>query len=546
MSQIFPLIKKILNIGKKIFLVIVVYFVVISLFFYFMNKDKPAYQAEQDPIQKNRDEIYKVINDKKINSTKEGKAKIAIYRTITCNFIGEACTNNPNDGDKNFSKSIFGFASNLIAFPYTNPPASGVYWAYTSLQKAGFIPKSYAAEGMGFAALRPLSNIWKLIRDISYIILVIILIAIGFMIMFRMKLNPQTVISVENALPKIVVSLLLITFSFAIAGFIVDLMYILITVIIAILGDNNINFDIAKYQQDFLTAGMGKLWVSVYINPLKIGNALLNMLPIWLSWTVRAISTFITLRLVNSVWNLIYPSIQSFDIIGIATGIIGKIPSGIISFVLIPVIFILGLLLIPQLVIFLLILMSMFLLFMRIFILLFKAYLQIIIMIIFAPVILLFEAIPGKSAFSFWLKNLLAEMTTFPIVITLLIVGELIVKMMAAPGNFWAPPFLYGINPEAYGIIVGAGILFIIPDIIQLVKQQLFGVKGLGVDIGPGVFFGGVGTVVGGGTGLLGQIGSINLGLSAIFGPEGVRAGIKRIGGVARGLVSPKKELTEN
>lgn len=536
------MIKKVLEIFKKVVLVLAVYFIVISLFMYFINKDKP--KITYDPIQKNRDEIYKVINDKKINSTKEGKATIAIYRTMMCNIFGEACTDDPNDGDTNFHKSLFGLMSKLIAFPYANPPASGVYWAYTGLQNAGFIPKTYAAEGIGFAALRPLTNIWKLIRDISYIILVLILIAIGFMIMFRMKLNPQTVISVENALPKIVVSLLLITFSFAIAGFIVDLMYILITVIIAVLGDNNVNFDIAKYQQDFLTAGMGKLWVSVYINPLRIGNALLNMLPIWLSWTIRAISAFLTLRLTNSIFGLVYPSIQTFDNLGVFTGIIGKFPSGVISFILIPIIFILGILLVPQLVIFLLILMSMLLLFFRIFILLFKSYLQILIMIIFAPIILLFEAIPGKSAFSFWLKNLLAEITTFPIVITLLIVGELIVKMMAAPGNFWTPPFLTGINPEAYGIIVGAGILFIIPDIIQLVKQQLFGVKGLGIDIGPGVFFGGVGTVVGGGTGLMGQIGSISLGLQA-FAPQG---GIRQVLDKMKGWASrsAKKIETES
>ena len=35
------------------------------------------------------------------------------------------------------------------------------------------------------------------------------------MIMFRSKLNPQTSVSIQLALPKIVVSLILVTFSYA-------------------------------------------------------------------------------------------------------------------------------------------------------------------------------------------------------------------------------------------------------------------------------------------------------------------------------------------
>ena len=43
-----------------------------------------------------------------------------------CSMIGEACTDNPADADKNYGKSVFGFMSNLIIIPYANPPASGV------------------------------------------------------------------------------------------------------------------------------------------------------------------------------------------------------------------------------------------------------------------------------------------------------------------------------------------------------------------------------------------------------------------------------------
>lgn len=220
LSFYLTILKKIFGIGKKILLVITTFFIILGLFAYFINRDK--IQITANPVEKNKAEIYKMINDPALKKTKQGKLSIAIYRAIMCGMMGEACSNNPQDGKVNFKNSAFGFISNIISIPFTNPPASGLYWAYTGLQNAGFIPKIYAAEGIGFAAISPIAKIWTIFRDITYVILVIVLIAIGFMIMFRMKLNPQTVISVENALPRIVISLLLITFSFAIAGFLIE------------------------------------------------------------------------------------------------------------------------------------------------------------------------------------------------------------------------------------------------------------------------------------------------------------------------------------
>ena len=61
------------------------------------------------------------------------------------------------------------------------------------------------------------------------------MIVIGFMVMFRRKIDPKTVITVQNALPKIVLALLLVTFSYAIAAFMIDLMYLVMAIIINLL-----------------------------------------------------------------------------------------------------------------------------------------------------------------------------------------------------------------------------------------------------------------------------------------------------------------------
>src|SRR3989338_772283 len=162
--------KPTINFLKKTFLVIAVYFIVISLFSHFIQKDRISLSPKTSPIEKNRAEIYKIINDKELNKTQQGKLTIALYKMFMCSMIGEACTNNPNDADKNYKKSVFGFMSNLIIIPYANPPASGVMWAYEGLQNAGFVPKTMAAEGIGFAAIKPFTNLWKILRDLSYML----------------------------------------------------------------------------------------------------------------------------------------------------------------------------------------------------------------------------------------------------------------------------------------------------------------------------------------------------------------------------------------
>lgn len=102
---------------------------------------------------------------------------------------------------------------------------SGIGYSQNLLRK--FSPVSVVnAQGFGFSGLNWVQTYWRGFRDISYALLVLVVIVFAFMIMFRVKLSPQTVISVQSALPKVIVAMVLITFSYAIAGFAVDLMYV--------------------------------------------------------------------------------------------------------------------------------------------------------------------------------------------------------------------------------------------------------------------------------------------------------------------------------
>jgi len=534
----FLFLKPALSFLKKAFLVISVYFIVISLFSHFINKDKVSLSSNKtDPIKQNRAEIYKVINDKELNKTKEGKLTIALYKMSMCSMIGEACTNNPDDADKNYGKSVFGFMSNLIIIPYANPPASGVMWAYEGLQNAGFVPKTMAAEGIGFAAIKPFSNLWKIFRDLSYMLLVIVLIAIGFMIMFRAKINPQTVISVENALPKIVISLILITFSFAIAGFIIDLMYVIIGITVSVLIKDPTK--VTTFKNEYMLASGMDLWRDVrgrfgtqWVG-MALGSAFIQIVPMSVNLILRSAGGVIFIFLMK--WLLLFVTEHGGNLlgfantnIGVATAILGpgEMIKAIVSFSSIGFgllfLFLVGFIyLIPWLVSAIIGFSFIFLMF-RLFFLLFSSYLKLIINIMISPLLLLFEAVPGKNAFKYWIMNLVGNLIIFPIMIFVFILAYLIIFDTASSDMTARLPYLYGIDSNSFRLMIGLGIIFLIPDFVKAIKEAL-GIKELPFQIGVGTYFGGLAAGGGAAMGAIGQFGSISLALGA-FNSGGILA----------------------
>lgn len=542
-----PYLKSAFGIFKKVILVVIVYFIVISLFFHFIGKDKVALSPKVNPIEQNRTEIYNVINDSKLKKTVEGRLKIVVYRQTFCKLMGEGCTNNPSDGDKNFNNSIIGFISNLFVSPIVNPPASGVYWAYSSLQNAGFIPKTLAAEGIGMGSIQPFSKIWKIFRDITYLLFVVILIAIGFMVMFRTKINPQTVISVENSLPRIIIALILITFSFAIAGFMIDLMYILIAIFISILGPiyrfgSGINpfcpppHTIADLQKYYIQAspcviyeGIGnqQLFRNLYWNlPLQL-TTLIPALGVTLRIVVGGILSYFTLHLLDffgtEIPKAIAGWIGSIQANIMPAGLGGSVDLNKIleSFYSVNKVFMFVVLAVfmmtlgVNILLGLIIWFSIVFIFFRILFMLFSSYIKILLLIILSPLYLLFEAIPGQSAFTNWLKNLAGELITFPLIVGVFLLGS-IISDTASAGNLIQFPFLVGIDAKSFGFIIGLALCFMAPDLVKAVRQVFIPKPGILEGAGPGVFFGGAMAGVSGGLGELSKVAGIGFYLAPV------------------------------
>lgn len=546
-------VKNIFAFGKKVFLVLFVYALVLSLFSFFSNTKQDTKIKSPNPIVESRKKIYTRLFSEETNKTFVGRSTAKVLRVFTCAFSGEACTKNPNDGDKNFNASIFGMLSKGIAFPYQQPPASGVYWVAATLENAGLIPKSYAAEGVGFAAIKPLMGLWKAFRDVSYLLAVIFLIAVGFMIMFRMKINPQTVISVENTLPKIITVLLLVTFSFPIAGFMIDLMYVLTAVGVSLIakgGSGTVLYDVAEFQKTFLNAGPSVIFNSILGHPLGFNNnTIVNHLPgvgpiatlvnspigvlYFFGWQFRAMLGWFIALILDIVFGVvfaffIYPQLlkglglgdldKALSNIAGATVSPGRLPEAFLMPVYQTLLSIIGLVvgvfLVPA-VLGLLFFFTVLYLWARIFVMLLTAYIQVMLLIIFSPVYISMELLPGsKMTFTQWLKNLVGELIAFPLVAILFsvayVVGQQSVIASGLNGNFFSPPFIVGLDANAVATLVSFGLTILIPDLVKSIKEGI-GAKGVGMGAGIGMFFGGAGAAVGGTMSMVGQYGSISM-----------------------------------
>lgn len=519
---------------KKIVLFISVIATVSTLFFIFSSGER--YKLNPEAIVKeNRDQINAFVNDKELNSTKDGRLLILAYRSLTCIVSGEACLVDPNKHEDNFNKSIFGLTSNLFAYPTSNPPASGIYWTYTGLQNTGFIPKSYAAQGIGFAAIQGYQGIWKLFRDLAYVVLVLVIVVIGFLIMFRVKINPQTVITLENALPRIIVTLLLITFSFAIAGFLIDLMYLVIALMISQLTQLNITHfapsDAVGLINKYSTAKIGDIY-----NPTDglwtIGTSFFSVLP----YLVRSVfQTFFTLfgaillnkyivvehleklvKWTEGIGGTIGGGVSALGFGGSATigaalgGLISQFGTLIMSIAFISVIWPIVAPLLVGLIVFLSIVFLVF----RVFFLVLKIYVSIILQIIFSPVILLINAVPGKNMFSKWIRSLFANIFVFPMIILLILIADILGSLNNS-GNVWKPPFIYGIDTKAFSTLLALGMLLVIPDMIKAFKAAL-GVKESPIKFGLGMFFGGASGIGGAGMEQLSKFGYMGHGIDTV------------------------------
>ena len=331
---------------------------------------------------------------------------------------------------------MVGNMTKLIVGMYAYPPARTERFVVDVIHSTGVEP-AYA-QGLGFAALDPVLDLWKKFRNVAYFFFIFLFIIIGFMIMFRSKIGGQAAITAQQAIPSILISLILVTFSYAISGFLIDLMYLSMFMIVGIFGE--------------ITTSSGAASNLISMNIFSLGGELLKSVKDSLGQTTDII-------------NLLIKSMIGTE--NALTGIVSIISGLTLSLVLAVAIVI-----------------ALF----RLFFELLKSYATIVVNVVTAPIILMFGAIPGKNVFSGWIMSMIGNLAAFPAVLLVIVLfyefteagsGGVTVKT----GGFM-PPFLVGSgNSSVASALLGFALLLALPDVVKKIKDKLGAKAGLGEEI---------------------------------------------------------------
>lgn len=402
-----------------------------------------------------------------------------------------------------------GAMGNLIAMTFSVPVHTGDYFGY--LVSNFGIAKSAYAQGLGFNSLSPLTDIWIAFRNISYLLFVLVFVVIGFAIMFRVHIDPRTVMTIENQIPRIVIGLILVTFSLAIAGFMIDIMWLLSYLVIEIFAgiDPSVRAMVTEFQgknaleiaNNLQIQGLGGStgYIGIVTNASGAVKDNVSSLVQGLSGTILGdilVTIGATILLTTTKLGLLAQNVLH------ATGFLGNVLGGLVigvgttALALATGNQILGLLggLIAFIVIAIALLFALF----RLWFTLLKTYIFILLNIVLAPFWILTGLIPGsKIGFTGWLRDMAANLMAYPVTLAMFMLAQVFITKFGATqtsGQFVPPLIGNPGQPNAIGSLIGLGMILLTPGVVDLVRKAFQApesdlsavAKSLGVGLGVG------------------------------------------------------------
>lgn len=424
-------------------------------------------------IRQKQDAIYEGNNQEAWIDSALGSNLMSLQIALSGTFP-EALLNDDIKDNSYIPGGIIGISNQIIASTFT-PMASGI--EYIAQVKNNFLGKpAYAANQTGFEGLKSIMNLWKMFRNVVYIFISLIFVAIGIMIMLRIKISPQATITIQSSIPKIISTLILITFSYAIAGLCIDIINLFQAFAISLLFNG-----LGKNPSESLFTPN---WSTPFRYIIENIQSALNLSP----YDFSSLNN-LDFNGVKSLINRLAPT----SIIALLGGIIGGITGTFanpglgtaIGFLTGSV----GITLILNLIITIYLIKFIFSLA--------KCYISVLLKIIFAPFELLLGAFPNsKIGFSSWITGIFANITVFPISLIFLILANIIIDIIGGSSGLWAPSL---VTDSGYSwflpIIIGIASIallsklpVLIPEFIYQIKPSPFGKAiGEGLKSIPGV-----------------------------------------------------------
>ncbi|MFA5828501.1 MAG: hypothetical protein WC841_04055 [Candidatus Shapirobacteria bacterium] len=344
------------------------------------------------------------------------------------------------------------------------PQASGIQ--YIAQLKNNLLGKPAYAQGVGigFNGLQPILPLWRGFRNVVYLISSFLFVIIGIMIMLRVKISPQAVITIQSAIPQVIITLILVTFSYAIAGLIIDLSIFLQSFGLAVLyqATGKTNLDDNLIDQNFF-------------------GGILKALGLKEGWTFKLFSEA-GLATVGDLMLRMAPKASLAALGGVIGAIVGGLagPAGALTGGTIGAVFML-----------LVIVIAVMIWQVKFYFGLVKCYVTILFQIITAPFVIGIGAFPNvKTGFSTWLLQLVANISVFPISLLFLVLANIIIDNTRHEYGIWKPQLLEsgglvgfmvnlatipsgGLLPVA----VGLASLMLLSKLPDMIPQYIFMIK---------------------------------------------------------------------
>lgn len=360
----------------------------------------------------------------------------------------------PNNVSSSLNESQYVASTNPVQDIISGTrPISGIGYVKTAISK--FSPVGEVkAQGFGFGAAESMRALWVAVRNVTYFFLILMIIGMAFMVMFRFKLNPQTVITIQSALPKIIIALILITFSYAIAGFMIDLMYVVIGIVAAVLQSSGL-FQLNSWADMYNRLTGAGLGLGI------IGTLLVYMLIFIITAFLAVFSGLLNVTLF--------------------------LPVSIILFVVIVVVSIIALLFIIFKILWMLI----------------KTFVTTLLLIAAGPIFII------TGGFAGWLKSLASNLAVFVAVGPMLAISFLFLASAMPSGEFynivqeffpfapqanvmdtnpWQAPFLGMSDMDIVWLFASFVIMTLIPNVANIIKSMIAGKPfGYGTAIGAAI-----------------------------------------------------------
>jgi hypothetical protein len=331
---------------------------------------------------------------------------------------------------------VFGALASLTATMYVSPPISGVdYLADVSKNIA--IGRPARAQVEGYRFLEPVRELWQVSRNVAYLAFVIIFVVIGAMIMARARIDPRTVATVQNAIPGIVIALILVTFSYALSGLMIDVSTVSIRLIAGF-------FTQARFADPNLLK---------QITDLETGNkSFFQFIAPLFPDEIGAVKN-VTEKIIETI-------LETFGVAGVFGDFLSAVGGGLFA-----------------LIIALAIVFAIF----RTFFMLLTAFVSIIMLTVISPFQFLIGAIPGRGGvFVGWARSMLNQVLIFPVTFAMIVLSAVfidaenfggITKPIGEFERSIAPFGFKGLN--MVNDLIGLGIFLLTPKVADMVRDAL-------------------------------------------------------------------------